>query len=214
MIPVLGVPILTRPELLDAMLASVDVEVGRTIIVDNGGVTDREAIRPGWNLGVAASWNLIIKASPLAPWWAIVNFDVVFAPGDLERLAEHMENVGGLAMLGEMHAFGVDAATIERVGFFDENFHPGYCEDVDFKRRCRLAQVSVATLPAGLTHHTSSTIAEPRYQQHNSRTYLENRAYYDQKWGGAESFDTPFGAGGHVGDWRLSLDRLRRLAWT
>jgi hypothetical protein len=35
-IPVLGIPILSRPDDLTAMLASVDEPVGRLVIIDNG----------------------------------------------------------------------------------------------------------------------------------------------------------------------------------
>ena len=42
-------------------------------------------IQPGHNLGVAASWNLGIKATPLADWWLICNSDIKFGPGDLAK---------------------------------------------------------------------------------------------------------------------------------
>jgi len=137
-IEVLGVPVLNRPDLLYRMLDSIDTEVGQIVIIDNGGVASQSTvnqservIRPGQNLGVAASWNLIMQATPLAKWWAIVNFDLIFAPGDLDRLAQHMDTTTGpegmVATLGTFSAFGVSREAINRAGWFDENFHPAYC---------------------------------------------------------------------------------------
>ena len=219
MIPVLGVPILNRPDLLKEMLASVDVPVGRVVIIDNGNVTNRaDAIRPGRNLGVAASWNTIIQATPQAPWWFITNFDLTFAPGDLERLANHMETVGGIALLGGFSAFGVDRNVIKTVGFFDENFHPAYYEDNDFDYRCRMAEVPFVSLPAGLTHRISSTLtSSDHYYRRNSETFPANQAYFQAKWGGLpyrETYTTPFNAGGDPRAWALDIERLAAQVWT
>lgn len=222
MIPVLGVPVLNRPDLLDAMIASIDAPVDRLLVIDNGGVVDRddcEVIDPGANLGVAASWNLIVKATAGAPWWALVNADVVFGPGALEALASEMAtDHPRVAMLVEFGAFGLNAATIERVGWFDEGFHPIYCEDVDYRYRCRLAGVEVVDIPNESTHVNSATYrSEPRLHQANARTYPLNVAYYQDKWGGPmghERFTTPFDRGGSVADWTLSLARIREQSWT
>jgi GT2 family glycosyltransferase len=225
MIPVLGVPILNRPDLLDKMLASIDVPVGRTVIVDNGEVVDSRdratVICPGHNLGVAASWNLVIRTTPDAPWWAMVNFDLVFAPGDLARLAEHMDAsigpLGMVALLGTFSAFGIDRAAIDRAGLFDENLYPAYMEDNDFDYRCRLAGVPMAGLPAGLSHDISSTIrSSDAYRRENARTFPLNAAYYQEKWGGpprSEVFTTPFNAGGDLRSWRLDLNRIAAQSW-
>ena len=221
MIPVLAVPVLNRPDLLEAMLASIDVRVDRLIVIDNspGGIIPSrgDVIRTGANLGVAASWNLAIKAAPRAPWWAIVNSDLEFAPGDLGRLAAHMDVSTGIATLVEFAAFGISAQAVERVGWFDENFVPAYCEDTDYRRRCALAGVPIEELAAAALHHTSSTYrSDSHLAQENARTYPENVAYYRRKWGGwigDEHYATPFDHGGSVADWSLDFRRLRQLGW-
>jgi len=226
MIPVLGVPILSGPELLVRMLNSIDTHVGRVIVVDNGDVVQEgdlplgptSIVRPGHNLGVAASWNAIIKATPDAPWWAIVNYDLVFAPGDLGRLGDHMGKEGGVALLGTFSAFGVDRGAIKRAGMFDENFHPAYYEDNDFDYRCRLAGVPMADLPAGLTHDISSTFqSNPSFREGNMRSFPKNADYFVRKWGGTpyhEVYTTPFNAGGDIKSWQLDVDRLAAQRWT
>lgn len=222
MIPVIGVPILAGPALFDEMLSSIDVDVGEILVIDNGDVMgDRSGvtvIRPGRNLGVGASWNQIMALRPDAPWWAMIGYDVRFAKGDLARLTDHMETVGGVGLLAGFSAFGIDHTALELAGTFDENFHPAYFEDNDYDRRCQLSGVPLAGLPAGLLHLVSSTINNNVvYRTENSRTFPYNAMYYRQKWGGTprqERYDTPFDEGGSVKDWVLDEKRLAMQAWS
>jgi len=77
----------------------------------------------------------------------------------------------------------------------------------------------VLRLP-GATSHIGSVCwqGDTRYAHQNARSYPAERAYYRAKWGGdlrgGELYRTPFDAGGHLGDWRLSLPALRTTAWT
>lgn len=220
MIPVLGVPILTGPQMLDEMLSSIDQPVGEIVVIDNGNVVDElnaTVIKPGFNLGVAASWNRIIAERPAAPWWAIVGYDVILAPGDLKRLTNHMVSTGGVALLGGFNAFGIDHVALDRAGTFDENFHPAYFEDNDYDRRCKLVGVPLTGLPSGLLHRTSSTIGNNQtYSLENARTFPYNALYYRSKWGGPprqERYETPFNEGGSVSDWKLEPSRVQDLAW-
>lgn len=222
MIPVLGVPVLTGYPLLRRMLGSVDVPVERVMVIDNGGgmgpVPGALVSRMPENLGVAASWNLIIKANPSAPWWAIVNHDVEFAPGDLEALATAMGAGVLIATLAGFAAFGLSRECVRRVGLFDENFIPAYCEDADYEWRCRLAGVEIVALPANLRHDTSATLTERELRMQNSRTYNANRAYYARKWGGelrgGETHTSPFGEGGRITDTTLDFERVVEFHWT
>lgn len=233
MIPVLAVPVINRPDLLADCLRSIDVPVERLIVIDNSGTgalgdvaslirPDALIVDPPSNLGVAASWNLAIRTTPAAPWWCLVNADVAFAEGDLGWLPVHMAGAGDspqIATLIEFGAFGINRAAIDRVGWFDENFHPIYCEDADYEYRCQLAGVPIVPIPNSSTHVGSvSYRSDPSYAEANARTYPENTDYYQRKWGGhlrgGERFTTPFDGGGSVRDWSLDLSRLRSLAWT
>ena len=226
MIPAMVVPVLNRPELLDALLRSVDVPIGRTVVIDNGDVVTRPAerdfrvIRPGANLGVAASWNLGVKSTPLVPWWLIVNSDVAFVPGDLKAIADGMRTfsprVVQLRNVG-FSAFAVNAATFERVGLFDENLHPAYFEDNDFAYRCVAAGIEILTVSEGQTKHVGSAtiFASQSYRDQNFRTFESNKAYYVAKWGGMpgnEKHQHPFGF--RLSEPGITFKRLRDLAWT
>lgn len=219
----LAIPFLTGFDDLRRCIASIDTDVD-LLVIDNSfeGVPVDVT---GWvlpmptNLGVAASWNLAIKSHPHEPFWLIANHDTVFGPGDLARLIAEMEKPGPrwVGMNGDWRVFGIDAEAIETVGWFDENYHPIYCEDVDYERRCTLAGVPWYFIEGGATHVGSASLEEPRYRVANGRTYPANVAYHVRKWGGShrggETFTTPFDRGGSVADWTLDLSRLRDNAW-
>jgi len=229
-IPVLICPILNRPELLEAMLLSIDHPIDRVVIIDNGGVVpavppDLDAtyewrvIRPGHNLGVGASWNLGMKVTPQAPWWLIVNHDITFGAGDLARLEACVDpgSAGIYFMLG-MATYAITRHTLNAVGYFDENIHPAYDEDLDFARRFDLLSLPRVEVGFTGTHVGSATImANPSIRAQNGSTHVANDLYYARKWGGqkqgGETFETPFNKGGHVGDWRLDPERLRNQTW-
>lgn len=229
MISVLGIPCIGRPDLLAQCVASIDHPIDRLVIIDNspGGeiatgivvpsfVRDVCVTRPPANLGYAGSINHVIATHPAAPWWAIANADTRFGPGDLAALDAAMGQAGWVGVI-DWRVFGLSFETVERVGTFDENFHPAYCEDADYEYRCTLAGVPWGFIRGTSTHVGSVTIQEGRYAQRNAVTYPANRAYYRAKWGGelrgGESFTTPFGAGGSVADWRLDIRRLRDQRW-
>jgi GT2 family glycosyltransferase len=222
-IPALIVPVLNRYDLLWDMIrsAEADAEIGEIVIIDNGGLliegSPHRVVQPTLNLGVAASWNLGMKVTPNAPWWAIVNSDIEFAPGDLRGLAHHMETVGSLAFIEGFAAFGIDRGALDKVGWFDENFHPAYYEDNDWGYRAHLAGVERSGLASGVKHVGSQTIGSSAlYRQQNIRTFPANAAYYRAKWGGLpgnEVFTTPFDAGGDLRSWQLDVGRLASQQW-
>lgn len=222
MIPVLAAPTLYRTDLLERMVQSIDEEVQTLLIIDNGGRVRPDfpahVVRLPHNIGVGASWNLTFKLTPRAPWWAITNDDIAFAPGDLRRLSEAMDGPDAkIAFLLGFAAFGINQAAIERLGFFDENFHPAYCEDNDMTWRAGLAGVPIIEVESHLEHEGSATIrGHGLYMSQNGATFPQNLAYYRAKWGGTpgqEEYTTPFNEGGDPSSTRIQMDRLNRYAW-
>lgn len=221
---IVGVPVINRPELLVRFLRSIDVPATVVVIDNSDGPEIAEAcepfdvtlVMPPANLGVAASWNLIIRSFPAEPYWVIANADTELGPGDVWRLAAEMTGARWVGMNGDWRVFGLTAAAVDRVGLFDENFHPIYCEDADYEYRCDLAGVERYFID-GLATHEGSAAIRSGYGPDNARTYPANVAHYEAKWGGhlrgGERFTSPFDRGGHVGDWRLDLGRLRELTW-
>lgn len=225
MTPVLGIPCISRPDLLAACIASIDIPV-RLAVIDNSPDGAMRAVTPEWaaytkplaNLGVAASWNEIIRAYPDEPYWLIANADTAFGPGDLQALCEADPSLGWCGMNGDWRVFRLTRETVRRVGFFDAGGFPVcFCEDADYERRCDLAGVPWGFINGGATHVGSATLQDPAYAARNARTYPAHVAYYQAKWGtgvrAAGGYDTPFDAGGDVSEWTLDIDRLAELRW-
>lgn len=230
MIPVLAIPCIGRPDLLQSCIASIDAPVGRLIVIDNsphglGGaaaevcpptVADLCVTRPPSNLGYPGSINLVIKTTAEAPWWCIANADVVFGPGDLARLASVMSGPRWVG-INDWRAFGLTFEAVERVGLWDENFWPAYLEDCDYEYRCTLAGVEWGFIEGSTTHEGSVTIKEGRYAQRNSVSYPSNVAYYARKWGGGhrggETYQAPFNEPALLAHRGLDVRRVRDQQW-
>lgn len=224
----IGVPVINRPDLLRRFLDSID-EPWPVLVIDNSTgdeIADVCAIRPVThvrmpsNLGVAASWNLIIRSYPNEPWWCIANADTQLGTGDLARLTAEMAKPGPrwVGMNGDWRVMGLNRDCLDVVGWFDENYVPCYAEDADYEYRCRLTGVPWYHIAGGAKHEGSAAIrSDPRLAAGNAKSYPANLGYYAAKWGGSlrggETFTTPFNLGGSVRDWTLDPWRLRELAW-
>ena len=207
MIPVLICPVVSRFDLLERMFDSIDHPVGRLVIVDNscsGYQRDgAEIIRPITGLGYPGGINAGILQTPDAPWWMWASADLVFGPGDLERIAGFMERAEGPRHVTGSHrglrnVYGaMNVATVDAIGLFDDwAFYPIYFDDDDYEYRCRLGGVEWVTYDGTMTHAGSATINSDGWlARANSRTFRMNRDRYIAKWGGApgsECFSRPY----------------------
>lgn len=199
-------------------IESIDIPV-RLLVIANGGSDwdwlpdDAWLVELPHNIGYPAAVNLAIKCYPFEDSWLVANDDVIFAPGDLARLAA-VERYGWVG-IRDWRVFKLTAETVERVGFLDENFHPAYVEDADYERRCDLADVPWGFIEGETSHDRSACLREHR--RDNDRSYPANLDYHVRKWGvGVRmpgGFATPFDRGDELGGGALALSRLRSLAW-
>jgi FkbM family methyltransferase len=193
---ILGVPSLWRYELLDRLIASalagsrVPDEI---LVVDNGGKYEAKESRvrviySGENLGVAASWNLLLRAGA----WIISNDDVVFKQRTFEELAAALESgvpfVNGLGWA----LFGQRPEVVEKIGFYDERFFPAYYEDDDYE--VRLIDAGIATrFPVlsepvehiGWASSRKREDGELRDPGEHHAIYRKNCQAFTEKWGGS-----------------------------
>lgn len=235
MIPVLICPILNRPDLARQMLASVDVPVGRVVIVDNTpghdlDVGPAEYLRPLTNLGFGGSINAAISQTAGAPWWLFASNDLIFGRGDLEAIVAAVEGDGPRIVTGDRSdsrmlrlAYGaLNAACVDAVGLFDEwAFFPAYFEDDDYERRCHLGGVEWitynGTVVCGGGGPSQTIKGDPAMAAHNARTYPLNAAQYAEKWGGppgSETLPTPYGLPVPLSFTRPDIAGRRSRAWT
>jgi GT2 family glycosyltransferase len=188
----LVVPTLTRHDLLERMLGTVDGRVDHLVVIDNSGtgvdlpdgpwVESTLLIMPS-NFGVAASWNLAIKMAHRDPFVMICSDDMTWPEGAMDELA---------AMSGEDRvvvsqtwphwcAFTIGMGVVSKVGLFDEGYYPAYYEDTDYERRLQRADVELLKGPS-VGHDNASTLNTPNagFQHQNNRSYSANATLYAQ----------------------------------
>ena len=209
--PVLIVPTLGQPHLRE-MVASIDIPV-RLCIIANGGSDWAWLPENAWlvelphNIGYAAAVNLGIKAYLHEPYWLVANDDVVLAPGDLGRLIDHDEY--GWTGINDWSVQKLTEDAVERVGFMDESFHPAYCDDADYERRCDLAGVARGFISGETTHARSACLRVHRGD--NARSYPLNVQFHHEKWG--VGVRAPGGYDAPATPPVPSLSHLRARAW-
>jgi len=213
-LPLLGIPILNGFDLLERLLETIDYPVDTLAIVDNSpnsrarpsDVTKKlEALqqlghplirqiriaKPFSNMGVAASWNLILSSFPEAPIALIANHDIVFTPGVIAEAlrllnTNHPQFLPLLPPPYSFSAFLMTTLAWDRLGLFDPGFHPAYCEDLDYRDRIR-ADPNIEQVD-GTFAHGSMTVANPNHSatiksdsklaEQNKISFQLNRLWY------------------------------------
>ena len=214
-LPLLGIPILNRVDLLFELLESLDHPVQTLAIVDNSQLrngtracevsSQLEALRqlghplideihiakPFRNLGVAASWNLILSSFPEATIALLANNDICFAPGVIGSALSMIDNSRPqfLPLLPEPNGFSAFLLTAlcwDRVGLFDTGFHPAYCEDLDYRDRLRaipeVQWISGPDLQVAMDNlnktHSATIDHDPWLKEQNRSSFALNRLWY------------------------------------
>jgi GT2 family glycosyltransferase len=215
MLPNLIIPTLTRYDLLQKMLNSIDYPVKQIIILDNGdklqagnskvkGGLVRTIPLPS-NLGVATTWNLGIKMLPHEKMWFFASDDIQFEPGTLEKW--HLASSPDTLTVSDDHPhyqfFSLGENVLRKVGLFDEGLYPSNFEDDDYNRRMKNLGLELNKVNLPHTHLKIGTAkTNKEIFDKNVETFYKNKAYYESK---VEAKD--FSAGG----W--NLDTRRDNSW-
>jgi len=165
---------------------------------------------PGKNIGVAASWNMLINeifenidneyAVILNDdiYWGMDQDSVILSIENLKRECDIPSNKNGFILAPAQSKYDwcmfiIDRKAWHNIGKFDKNFFPAYFEDCDYKYRAKLAGIPVHKVLAGPARFVTSGSAQ------KDKTLLsaagKNRDYYISKWGGEpgnEIFTEPF----------------------
>jgi len=192
-IPVLGFLTYSKFDLADRLLASIDYPVEHLVIVDNSGKRSYKPDKPDlvqnlwliqvpFGLGYGGGLNLIVKSTPFAPYWVLVNDDAEFAPDTLAKIADQVdtEAINFLSIMPKWSGFVLGEGAVLKAGLFDERFHPIYFEDNDYERRLQQAGVEVNFIYAELSHDNSSTLASG-FNSQNDLTFARNHKLFEQK---------------------------------
>jgi GT2 family glycosyltransferase len=192
-IPVLGFCTLKRFDLAERLLASIDYPVEHLVIVDNSGtqswqpnkpeqVKNLWLIRVPFGLGLVGAWNLIIKSTPYAPYWVLVNDDAWFEKGALEIIAQEAdsETLSFPDIVPDWASIVLGSKIVEEVGLYDERFYPLYFDDNDYERRIRHKGLEIKRIEAKIHHENSSTL-KSGFESQNSVSFSANQRLFDQK---------------------------------
>jgi len=212
-IPVLGFCTLKRFDLAERLLASIDYPVENLVIIDNSGTQSWTPSKPDlvkkmwviqvpFGLGLVGAWNLIVKSTPYAPYWVLVNDDAHFAPGSLETIAKEVDTqaLNFLDIVPQWSAVVFGEGMVEKVGLYDERFYPLYFDDNDLERRVDQAGVPKKTIQAKVHHDNSSTL-KAGFAEKNAVSYARNQKLFDQK-SNEENYSQ--------GEWSLAVRRANR----
>jgi GT2 family glycosyltransferase len=188
----LVVPTLTRHDLLDRMLRSVDYPVGHLVVIDNSGRgvdvpdgpwDDVTVLAMPTNLGVAGSWNLAVRLAHREPYVVICSDDMWWPAGSLQELyrVASEETLVLSATWPHFQAFALGMRVVRDVGLFDEGYYPAYFEDTDYQRRMRRAGLQCHFGPETL-HSNASTLNTPDagFGNRNGHSYEQNKALFEQ----------------------------------
>jgi GT2 family glycosyltransferase len=213
-IPVLGFLTYSRFDLADRLLASIDYPVEHLVIIDNSGKREYSPVKPDcvenlWfiqvphGLGYGGGLNLIVKSTPFAPYWLLVNDDSVFTAGALQKIARNVdtEAINFLSIMPKWSGFVLGEGAVLKAGLFDERFHPIYFEDNDYERRLQAAGVPAKFIYAELGHDNSSTLNSGFHSQ-NDKTFRANSLLFQKKVAEDDLSQ---------GDWSLEIRRVN--AW-
>jgi glycosyltransferase involved in cell wall biosynthesis len=223
-----GFPRCNEPrEIVDETIESIarsTLKPALIVIVDNGeiafdvlddippglGNIDIELVRPQANLGCAGGWNRAVEIAQNdgIDHVVLLNADCAVSPVTFEKMFADPAPSMVCA-----HAFGCfrwDPEIRQKVGLFDDKFHPAYFEDADYRYRMKLAGVPRADWEFHEVARPSfgraiySTGIRHGWRHEDGRGYqgwsdeklawfyerLEaNRRRYVMKWGGMPNFE-------------------------
>ena len=200
-IPVIGVPIVNGIHWLKRLIDSVDYPVENFFIINNNGrgqlnddlnkiqndghplIENIHVCHMPSNLGVSGSWNFIIKSYLMKPYWIIVNHDIMFAPGLLQKMNdEAIESDSGMIHAkksddydsGCYDLFLIKDWVVQKCGLFDENFYPAFCEDIDYLIRVKRENIKSTILHIDYLH------GHDTYENSGSQTWRTDLSLKDK----------------------------------
>jgi len=173
------------------------------IVIDNASTEDTSwidadtIVRFNINRGIAPAWNAGIRMAR-ADYIAIINDDIIVCPEWLDKMknALSMPNAGVSNLYVEHLPQGVGIVenykwfsgacfmlpirTVNRVGYFDEQFTPANFEDHDYWTRIMKSGLKLyVDYSMTIQHKEGQTV----HRKEISKYFIENKEKFIKKWG-------------------------------
>jgi hypothetical protein len=164
--------------------------------------TGSQSVSQAWNRGIEEG------AKALCHYVLVINADIVIKRDAIDRLVDfaetHPEAVlwtmtecrdlasletcpedEGFEECPNFSCFMVKSDFFRRVGKFDENFIPAYCEDGDMHARIELAGLKAYSYGGAKFYHFGSKTIKSDLEllNKNAQTYPKCQLYFLEKWG-------------------------------
>lgn len=206
----LCIPTLNRYDLLSTLILSAEAGTLKPdlyFIVDNGGKLSSSHLpeidnklqiyKPKENLGVAGSWNYLIKHSE--DFRIISNDDITFDKNTIEVMYSNFDATKliypSFASNQNIYScFSISTDAYNTLGEFDESISPnyGYFEDNDYDLRLKTLldtvgnrRVDYLAVPCGYTHYGSATLKAYSKQERDlhHKKFKIAQDNFQKKWG-------------------------------
>jgi len=171
------------------------------------------------NYGVSAGFNQGIKIALIqkSEFFLIVNNDIIFRKDSIDNLLKFARNTnyGYVTSIDSRRCFKQDylefklrneeweglcnscfilkKSTVDKIGFYDENYFPAYMEDIDYIERMGQAGIERrSTFMSIIFHDEGSTGRKNNWKltsECNSSAklyefaYIKGKEYFKKKWG-------------------------------
>lgn len=203
---VVVIPTINRADLLNEALEKYfeDFKETHIAICDNGkqDIITREEnfmiYRPENNLGVSASWNMLIDYADKinATHVLVLNDDIYLGrtEHEVKMIIKNNPSADFINSFQNWCSFILKVDMWKKVGKFDEEFYPAYFEDNSFDYKMTLVNAEKAwtSFLDPIVYRNSMTIAkDPSLNQR----FAQNRQLYIDMWGGIptqEKYKTKF----------------------
>ena len=173
--------------------------------------------------GLAGLWNMAIKRAidDGCSLFLVLNNDIVLSKNAIDNMVEKMETEKYVMVTGvndqtilpeeminlkkeydpnepdnehpDFSCFMINKKTIEKIGWFDDNYCVAYFEDNDYAARIGLSgEKAVSTISATYYHYGSKTVQENKDMHEIIKNAFEkNKEYFKSKWGSEPVGDVP-----------------------
>lgn len=137
------------------------------------------------NIGVPRSWNIGLRKNHE---WTFVVSSSMFFPNGFAKIINQLIDYPGLMFRTThvWHCNGINKKLVNEIGYFDENFYPGYFEDCDWDHRCSLFGIDeYGNVPIDAQCQTNGGATKDGCSVNIDAVH----DYFKEKWGGERTRD-------------------------